>query len=92
MIEHDYGARVRSVAEADAWTQNQAKRLGVEVEDLQAAGLRGWCGEQIAALSIANAEDVLGAPPLDPEMAAAIERIRTAPVLPVSPRGPRYRI
>lgn len=80
-------AREDAIVRAGRWYQTQCERLGVTRADIEAAVLRGWCGDQIAELPASRAEDLAGPPPLDPEIAAGIERIKIAPVKPVVRHG-----
>ena len=75
--------RESAVDKANAWTAEQATRLGVApAELLQAITGRGWLPEQIEALPIARVDDLTDVP-LCRELADTIARIASAPILPV---------
>ncbi len=65
------------------WYSEQSERLGVTASELEAAVLRGWGGHEIAALPSACAAELAGPPRTDAEHAAALARIRDAPVMPL---------
>lgn len=78
-------ARFDARDRAREWYETQSERLGLTVEELDDAVLRGWCGDVIAELPASRASDLAGPPPLDEELAAGIARIRAAPIRPLRP-------
>ena len=48
---HQVGVEQKAAVEkARVWTYHHAARLGVSVEEINAATLRGWCSENIESL------------------------------------------
>ncbi len=84
--EEDKATLARRAAALQAWLYHQSARLGLSCEEILAAIRRGWCGDVIKHLPAAEAHRLASRPPLDGEMAAAIGRIRAAPILPVPSR------
>ena len=79
-------ARASAQRKSEKWTAEQAERLGVTPEEILAAVRRGWLPEDIlAATSKYQLEDV----PLCAEMREAIEKIKSAPTMPLRSAPPR---
>ncbi len=81
----------RAVAKATAWKYHHAARLGVSVEEIGAATLRGWTAEDLEALPAAKAAHLASGPP-DLELTEAIQRIKVAPVRRVTTTYIRSRV
>lgn len=73
----------RNAEQIEKWYWIQTRRLGVTHADLEAAVLRGWTGDVIAALPAADVEKLSGPPPADPDFEEIKRRIREAPVRPI---------
>ncbi len=84
--EEDKATLARRAAALQAWLYHQSARLGLSCDEIMAAVRRGWTGDVIADVPAAEAHVLASRPPLDGEMAAAIGRIRAAPILPVPSR------
>jgi hypothetical protein len=63
--------------------RKQSERLGVEPAEIEAAILRGWTGDVIAELPASRASELAGPPMWDPEIEATLEKIKSAPVVPL---------
>ena len=70
-----------AVDKAEAWTAEQAERLGISNGEIMAAVMRGWTPKMIGHIAIANAGQLGENPPPANGMAAAIRKIRNAPIL-----------
>lgn len=69
------------------WYWVQTRRLGVTREDLEAAILRGWCGEQIAELPATEVGKLTGPPPADVDLEDTRQKILAAPIKPICAVG-----
>ncbi len=85
-IEEEKATLARRATKLQAWFLHQSARLGLSCEEILDAVKRGWTGDVIADLPAAESHVLASRPPLDGEMAAAIGRIRAAPILPVPSR------
>ena len=72
-----------AVEAAEAWTAAQAERLGVSVDEVMAGILAGWTAAQVERIGAANAHELAEEPPKPQDLAAGINRIRNAPILPI---------
>ncbi len=84
--EEKKATMARVSAQLQTWFHHQSARLGLSCEEILDAVKRGWTGDVIADLPAAESYVLASRPPLDGEMAAAIGRIRAAPILPVPSR------
>jgi hypothetical protein len=81
LMPYSESARKRAVTRAEEWTRAQAIRLSVAPEEIIEAISRpkwGWFPDQVEAMSTADASLLAG-----PPHAAAVARIKAAPVLPI---------
>ena len=76
-------SQIEAQGTAGKWYAEQAERLGVEPAEIEDAILRGWTGDVIAKLPIVRAAELAGLPPADAEHLAALEKIKSAPVMPM---------
>ncbi len=84
--EEKKATSARVSAQLQTWLHHQSARLGLSCDEIMVAVKRGWTGDVIADIPAAEAHRLASRPPLDGEMAAAIGRIRAAPILPVPSR------
>ncbi len=84
--EEKKASAARVSAQLHTWLHHQSARLGLSCAEILAAVKRGWTGDVIADIPAAESHVLASRPPLDGEMAAAIGRIRAAPILPVPSR------
>jgi hypothetical protein len=75
-------ARTRRAEKLVLWYETQTERLGLTRDQLEAALLRGWTGDEIARFPTGCADDLNG-PPYDIEHLENRIRIRAADVQPV---------
>ncbi len=84
--EEHKAVSARVSEQLQTWLHHQSARLGLSCDEIMAAVRRGWCGNEIEKLMASEVYRLASRPPLDGEMAAAIGRIRAAPILPVPSR------
>ena len=81
-------ARVAAVAKADAWTAEQAERLGVTNAEVLDAVKRGWLSGMIQHLPASRVGEFYGPPDCSDAYGKLREQIKTAQVLPIRNKAP----